>query len=362
MRSTKHLPSPYLRGTLYPNGELSIGFNPQRSKPRKPIKPYTAALPDWANGSERKYWEIRRGVERAIARESQSDSIGLSTPLISHKRSKKGSKGINSKEKIRARNYAHLLSESAPTRTLSFLTLTIPAVNDQESALINSQWSNIVRTFLQWLKRQLQATGLTGDYVSVTEIQEQRFLATGQLPLHLHTLFQGRKTPFTQWVLNPVDIRNHWLKLLSNAVGRKLESTSSENLQMVKGNAGAYLAKYLTKGSKVIQEVKKQGLEAQLPTAWINTTDNLKKRLKKETKVITDRAYLILRYREVLTQQKMIAYSRDIYLPGTDNYSPKLIGVYIKFQDLRAFYEALDYIAHLESGFNRNSTDVSLAS
>lgn len=309
----------------------------------------------------------RQGFQPKISASSKSGSmqpngevtLGLSLAPISHKRSKtltvprsrKGSKGITSDQKQRLRATAYLLAARSPQKTLSFLTLTMPSLSASEMALVNKHWANIVRTFLQWLKRRLRAFGLPGNYVSVSEIQEKRFLETGQLPLHLHIMFRGRKSQYTHWVLSPTEIRNEWLKLLSDVVGRKLESKAVENIQMVRGNAGAYIAKYMSKGSKVIQEVKKAGLEGQLPTSWLNITDPLKKHLEQSIRVLTnEEATLLFRHRFRLREVGLLAYFNDIRLPELEpGKKGLLVGMHGRLGDASWLDPAIAYASYLES-------------
>lgn len=361
--------SPY-SGKLHPNGEVCIGINthksqdlPNESQMRHRYKGFNPRANGYA--TDRKYWEIRRAVERCISREMDS-SLGLSPPTNSHThtkpRSRRGLKGITAKQKRRIRNCAYLLSESSYRRTLALLTLTVPSLSDAAIAAINQNWAAILRVFLQWLQRRLMRAGLPGEYVSVTEIQEKRFQGTGQVPLHLHVLFQGRATPFCQWVLNPIEVREAWLRSLSKFAGEKLESKSCERIEMVRGNAGAYLAKYMSKGSEVISAVKDAGLSEQLPKTWVNISASLKSRYASAIKVIDGKAFLILKHLPLFQRMGMVTYVHEFWLPPSQEGLPQtLIGVAMRFQNIATYELACSYMEACESSLYADTEESATA-
>lgn len=350
-------------GKLFPNGEFTLGINTRKGEPLKPIKPYKRRLPMWSNFNEKKYLEIKRGVVNCIGREL---SLGLSLPTNSHThpkpRSKRGSKGINSKQKRRVRNFAWLIQDVAFRRTLSLLTLTVPSLSDEEIAAINKNWAEVVRVFCQWLQRRLVASELSGEYVSVTEIQEKRFRASGQVALHLHVLFQGRRTAFDPWALNPIEVREAWLRSLSKFTDKNLESKSCERLEMVKGNAGAYLAKYMSKGSEIVSAVKDAGLIDQLPSTWVNASKTLKDRLKRSIRVIDDMSFSLIKYMPLFCRMKMVTYIHEFWLPPSQEGLPQtLIGLCGRFITAQHYDIAAEYIRMEERRLIDDSAGIATA-
>lgn len=268
----------------FPNGEFTIGYVPPKKFDVKGLKEPTAPT----NGQQ--WWfqnpeKWKAFVCNEIINESQEDPLDLTLPANSHKR---GLKGITTHGARLVRNSAFLLQTRYTNRCLSFLTLTMPPMSRDEYICIASQWSEIVRKVVQEIGRELKRYGLSGNVVGVTEIQSKRLERKWGLGLHLHLVFQGRKRFNVPWAIDPIWFRECWLRMLSQAVGRRVVSSSCENIKMVKRNAGAYLGKYLTKGKQVIgQVVEEYGAEC-VPSSWYTCSLNLRHAVERCTRMAWD--------------------------------------------------------------------------
>jgi hypothetical protein len=217
--------------------------------------------------------------------------LGSSNRLISHKngeeeiqqirkRARRGQKGLSPHGKMLVKNAASYLQKRYGKSRLSFLTLTLPGVTAEESREISQNWSEIVRKFLQTLRRQLIAAGLPPQVISVTEVQEKRFQRDGVLGLHLHLVFVGRHRA-GGWVLTPHAVRSYWCRAFPKTI-QSYEFSSTENLQRVKGDAARYLSKYLSKGVNVLGNSPQiEKYREVLPTSWYNCTDELRSQVKR---------------------------------------------------------------------------------
>lgn len=266
----------------YPNGEFTVGYvAPKKFTPEPlPSKGVEVFRWEWLD-DEHKYL-VAEWVKDKV---EEQGTLGLSHPANSHKR---GLNGITSKGARTVKNAAWLLQARYGHKCLSFVTLTLPAMDEQEYLLVAAQWSHVVRVYCQELKRELKRHGLPTGIVGVTEIQERRLKARGELGLHLHLVVVGRRRPSGAWSIPPSFHREVWLRILSRVVGRELQSGSCENVQMVRKSADSYLGKYLTKGVSVVGEIVERWGEQFVPSAWYTCTNRLRDSVKARVKVSWD--------------------------------------------------------------------------
>lgn len=266
-------------GKLWPNGEFGLGFQKRvdmSQKIRKLPEPVVdVKSPHWRAFACRMalYQRWCNETGQAIA------PLGLSPHINSHKRAKRGSKGISSLGRKMVRNGAYHLQCKYGKQHLSFLTLTLPAVTRDESVLISRNWSELVRKYQQSLRRLLQSRSLPGELVACTEIQESRTERDGVLGLHLHSIFVGRVRR-GKWAVSYLEVRELWKRELERVVGRELDCTSTENLERVKNDAEQYLGKYMSKGLKSIEKLVEMGFGDSLPSAWWSMSLSLKRIVK----------------------------------------------------------------------------------
>ena len=226
-------------------------------------------------------WEEKKNIAVEPPPE-QPDYLGLSLLPISHRvalgmadpppeRSREGLRGITKHGARTVRNGAFLLEQKYGQRHLTFLTCTLPLVNDTAEYNAGREWPEIVRIFNQSLIRLLRAAGLPPSYVGCTEIQEKRYQERGGLPLHLHMVFPGRKQ-FKSWAISANQFRALWY----NAVTARCPEFKGANFkasvdcQPVKKSAESYLGKYMTKGAASLSNLLRDdpGIAEFLPRSW----------------------------------------------------------------------------------------------
>lgn len=193
-------------------------------------------------------------------------------------RAKRGSKGVTSWGKKMLKNAALLLERESGKETLSFATLTVPGCSLEDYQAVAESWGEVVRVFLQRLTRHLQRQGLTGECVSATEIQGERYQRTGVPALHLHVLFQGKTGRKVSWALKPEQLREMWKSSLQRFMTGEVYWGACENIQRVRKSASGYLGKYMSKGSRECKAMSEQGLQHLLPSAWWNCSFSLRRR------------------------------------------------------------------------------------
>lgn len=303
------------RFRIYPNGEFSGGYvSDRRFDHRSETDPNAFRYGNlwWFNDPS-----LRRWLEERIST-GQEEPLDLSIPSNYHKR--RGLNGITSRGSRLVRNTAYLLQKKYGRKRLSFLTLTVPPLGDDGERKVCDSWSDIVRLFGQWLKRSLRERGLPESYVGVTEIQEKRWRNRGEVGLHLHIVFVGRKTVGDGWSFSPGDFRGRWCQLLSHVVGYSVRSSSVENLQMVKKSASGYLGKYMSKGVMIVGEIAEAKGEEYIPKAWYTCSIGLKRAFAKSTRMIWDDEVNIMARLPLLSCSGVFSrvYVHTIKLSGRD--------------------------------------------
>lgn len=217
-------------------------------------------------------------------KQEECDRFGLSLLFNSHRR-RRGSKGISRYGSKMVRNGAFLMQQEVPNARLSFLTVTLPNVSKEEAVHCSEKWSDIVRVFVQRLRRILRRSRLPAEIVGCTEVQESRAALTGVFALHLHFVFVGRRRGCS-WAVTPRVIKEAWQSALSPYLSNDVDSynwTATENLQRVQKSADGYLGKYMSKGLKATEKLTAMFPGIMFPSAWFVCTNTLRNRVKRQT-------------------------------------------------------------------------------
>ena len=286
-----HLRKSGLTAKLWPNGQISL-YQPRVYLSDAPENPALELEDDILTCVGRAY----QGQERLDA----LDSLGLSNVTISDKSlhvSRSGLRGMTSLGKTRVRNAAWMLQQEAGKHKLTFATVTLPNLATEELASCHVHWHKIIERYRLEMRRTLQSAGLSGEIVGVTEVQEKRYEKDGYPILHAHFLFVGFSNS-GGWAVSP---RRHdfiWrkcvLSVLPGLCGPVPSFESACNLQSVKKDPGAYLAKYMSKGGAVIGKIVAEGLECWLPKQWWNCSKSIVRRMESQIKVFREGAPWLL--------------------------------------------------------------------
>lgn len=264
-------------------------------------------------------------------------SLGLSNPVICHKppespseRQRRG-KAITPHSRRMVRSAAAELEENYQRPNLAFITLTLPALNPFDLAHANENFSELTRQFCQELGRSLGRCGLSTDYVTVTEVQEKRWLNRGEIALHAHILCQGRMSHKEKWRIRPETIRKIWERVLSNVLCRPMQCPAATRIERVRKSAKRYLGKYMSKGGKVIKQVIEAGLQDCLPPSWVRMSNALRKQILSNIIVPTTEAKeLLIQHLEEYKGAGIIRWFYkhyiDIIQPSGESY-PFLVSI-----------------------------------
>jgi hypothetical protein len=260
----------------------------------------------------------------------QPDYLGLSLLPISHKvalglsdppkeRAREGVSGITRHGARTVRNGAFLLEEKYGRENLTFLTCTLPWIEESAEYAAGKEWGEIIRIFKQNLTRLLVAAGLPPTYVGCTEIQEKRYRDRGGLPLHIHLVFPGRK-PFGHWTISADQFRSQWR---SAVISRCPEFGSasfkaSVDCQRVRQSAESYLGKYMTKGAAGLSLMLKgdPGLADFLPKSWWCCSLNLRRAVGR--RIAGGNGSAIRLIRDVRGNDTRISFSSEVKVELAD--------------------------------------------
>lgn len=239
-------------GWLYPNGEFGLSrARTVRVTSPPPVDPRTIGLPMLGfhpavtAESAAEYQEFLRDPDTAMGLSKVSKSP--------KKRAPRGSKGVTAHGKRILRQSAFCLEREFGTRNITFLTATIPEHECLYNGEIVKAWPRIMKRFIKELGRELERKGLPAMISGCYEMQEARRARCGGLPYHCHLIFPGRRSSRGAWALSVQKARDLWRAAVDGEVGPVEWRGASVRVEAVKRSVGAYMAKYLSKGTGGIE-------------------------------------------------------------------------------------------------------------
>lgn len=246
-------------GSLWPNGEFTIGYR--------------------LGGADEVELTLSEYEDECKGR------IGLSNLANSHsdmleEKPRRGQNGLTSYGKRVLRNSVFRMQRLYGKKSLAFCTVTLPSCTYNQAWNISSDWARIVRVFFQKLGRHLESVGLPKTYVSVTENQVERSEGSDAPFLHLHFLIVTRKRGHKEFLVKPGEIRWMWASVIGPHMPEVEFWGAVENMQVIKKDASAYMAKYFSKADPNSSPVMSSETGWSLPTAWYNVSAPLRRWVK----------------------------------------------------------------------------------
>ena len=281
----------HVSARIYPNGEAVIWRNKvSKTKPApKQVESHSTAW-RWAcwqlylqDKTAFKAASLHMGLSLLGNFDKMTESCLNKLPPAPKPLTRKGLRGITRSGARAVRNAAYLIQEEAGRAHLSFATVTVPPMPVDKLSVLHENWAKFVELYRLGLRRALEKEGLSGEIVTVTEVQEKRYENTGIPVLHLHSVFVGRHV-CGSWVINP-ELHDNLVRNACVAVVGEITVSfkSAANLQRVHSSASGYLGKYLTKGGAVIKKLAESKFAGWLPRQWWNCTRSLKQRVDQNT-------------------------------------------------------------------------------
>jgi len=313
-------------GRLFPSGKVSVGLVPAKKVARNDAR-YEAARPEHVS-YRKEHWHYEDGLQTEIVDTLEyPPELGLASVSNHHKEKQRkyGLKGISSGGRTSVREGAYLLEQKYGHR-LGFYTLTCPYTDLNSIYSYNQNIGYIQRTYFQELRREYERQGVTWSYVSVIEIQAERFSDTGVPVLHLHYLAPCYVPNSTLWVCTADMLRDLWSRVLRNAVGGENCTSAAVDAQVVHSSAVGYISKYMSKGSKETSFLA-EVCPDQLPSQWWSVSSNVRKAIKASTIRLPQEVCADILHRPCSdpSHPLYLRYCRLIYVPI--NGEDKLVGL-----------------------------------
>lgn len=312
-RTTRILKKSGVEAKLWPNGEISFHL-PKRTKLAPLVK--GSNLP--TNHSIWRWWSIAYGIGAAV---QQAVLMGLSN-VSNFDSSKKlpernGLKGITSLGRRRVRNACYLLTKEAGKHRLTFSTVTIPNLCDEDMMKIHLEWHKVIDRYRLLLNRHLKRCGLNGEIIGVSEVQEKRYAKSGFPALHGHFVFVGALSR-GGWVLSPGRHDDIWRKSIQSVLCGPVQSVSTAcQLKRVEKTAEGYLAKYMSKGGAAIASIVDDGFGWALPRQWWSCSRSLSARMDREIRRFTEGVPWLIRTANE-KNSKLWDYYSVVYIEGSE--------------------------------------------
>lgn len=204
-----------------------------------------------------------------------------------------GRNGITSKGRLRVRDGATILENKYGRRALTFATVTLPAMPDNCLQEICQQWGNYVNRLVEEIKRELARHNAPLEIIYCTEIQENRYKTYGQIAPHLHLLWYAYErdihgASIGRYAISADKLREINQRVINRIIpDYQINVSASVDVQKVKKSAANYLGKYMSKGGKVVEQIKKDGNADQLPRSWWGVTKELRQEIIKSIIKVT---------------------------------------------------------------------------
>jgi hypothetical protein len=264
------------KGKLYPSGDLTLYTPHKVCTVKKDTTPSPLDGIDSYVDSDGKTQVFYDAIDNS----PMGLSVATNSHRISESRTRQGLKGIGRSAKIMLRSGTALLGRSIPRRLMTFLTVTTPAITEAENAIVNAEWSEMVRQLEQQIKRELVRAGIKPEITYCVEVQEQRYTETGIVALHLHLVFQGKLSDRSPWAITPARIDKLWRSQLERVLDRPVDVSAANKLETPKKPLEKEIGKYISKGGSLIAKIIADGKEHLIPRSWWGMTTALKQRVK----------------------------------------------------------------------------------
>lgn len=275
-----------INGRIHPNGRA--GYSVERLSKHAPVNGSDLR----SRLSEDEEFNSRQFRMRGLDTYSQIDRSvsdpGLSNVAISHRpekqRSARGSKGLTSHGRKLVMNAIDYLQWRFGRRCLSFGTVTLPSMTDEQDLEVTQKWGEIIRRFNQSVGRKLHEKGLPRWIVGACENQPSRSSREKQSCLHFHFVFAAR-FPKSDWRVTHSEIREAWRSAVLSVVSSLSDSDFSacEHVVGIRKSVTAYIAKYLTKGSGIVGNVADLP-NRRFPNSWYSCSLSLRSIVNRSTR------------------------------------------------------------------------------
>lgn len=324
LMSSRYVSDHNVRGFMSPSGRISVGALPPQ-KVLKADSDYEAQRPQVEYFTQ-SHWDAYEGIvsEQKII-QSDPPPLGLSAVTNHHKPVSRsyGLRGITQLGKSRVYEGAKILESRYGCR-LGFYTLTCPYTDGSMIYEFNRNIGEIQRRWFQTLRRFYESVNCVFSYVSVVEVQPERYEKRGEWALHIHYLAPCYYPGTTQFILSSTGIRYLWMRQCADVLGVEADTSASLDSQVIRKSASGYLAKYVSKGSGDISFVAEIA-PSQCPKQWWSMSANIRRVLQRCTTQIPESIAESYLYGSGVDMGCLrLNYQKDIYITSSSNVETKV--------------------------------------
>lgn len=269
---------------VFPNGEFGIGRIPpetekiadKRYEMQEVHGVHFSSVPTpYTTVEEQTYYNV---FEPYLAPDNLVTARESSQPARKY-----GLKGITGYGRKSVRNLAVMFEKDFGRKAVTMTTVTVPSFSESHMKVICEKWAYLTSRFFQECRRRFKRYGKKFYYVSVTEIQPERWKKEGEVGLHLHFLSNciwDRRTK--QYLLDANWARHTWRRLLYNILSAQVDIPLPRiQIEKVKHSAAGYIGKYMSKGADIVSEVVESKGAEWVPSQWWSCDSVSRKRLQK---------------------------------------------------------------------------------
>lgn len=295
-----------LRGRIWPDGSWGLGFERKlRTPPPQSSEGPSEDAEFWGNAvvahgvavALQFKRELEGGVtplpNEILRNDNERNDVEAGSPLTlsesinSHKRLKRGTHGISSYGRKMVRSAGVELEKRFDKRNLTFATLTVPHQSVEAWQIITREWSEICRQIVQFVRRELERSGVPALIVHCTELQSSRLERYSLPGLHLHLVWPN--SAGKGWAVGADRLRQRWGDILNNSLPSCYRCYTHQprvELSRVRKSVAGYLSKYLSKGLSQSELASLQLLGYSIPASWWGCSLSLKRIVKKSVKTL----------------------------------------------------------------------------
>jgi len=278
----------------FPNGDFTIGYSAPKSKRDGKVRLDDSHYEEQLRSQDE---SVRWGMEPTMAERWQKNAY-QPTEREKKPRARKGLKGIRGEARRKIRSGCFLLQQRYGRARLGFLTLTLPNA-DWIVSIWAQNFDEIVRQFVQEMRRELRRKGAPDNIVGAIELQEKRYDQYGDIAPHLHIAYVAKERPRKcAFYITAAKFRKIWKRVLI-AIAKKncenfeeisgeIEWNAAVNCSIVRKSVESYMSKYLSKGDKNLEEIVESGRTDEIPKTWYTISKKLLRAIMSEVIELPD--------------------------------------------------------------------------
>jgi hypothetical protein len=286
------------------------------------------------------FYELNPNLHPVNSGDRIFPSIDLTDVSNSNRPAQRGLHGLTSRGRHLIEDSLSVLTRQFATGQMVFCTLTLPT---HATLPVAKDWAAVLNRFKVAFGRIQVERGLPRVLVGVVEVQPSRLEKHRELGLHLHFVYVGRSKVRAPWAIGASEIREVWMRACQSATGCPNFPVqawmSSVDFAPIKKNPGAYMSKYLSKGSCIERVLEIFGPEY-VPATWYTVDRGTRHDVAKSTVFLFNRPGISRLYEFVRERQDTLcAYFHHVKLAASEKYPEMVVGAigHLRGEPERAF-------------------------